>query len=254
MNLTKVKKTLPVIRDYLVAGVSILFIWEIASRLFSIRALPSPFAVSYSFITLLPRELKWHLLISTYRVVTSLVIALAIGIPTGLLLGRNKYFDRLLSPPILLVYPIPKIVFLPVVFVILGLGEASKLFLISLILIFQIIVTVRDAAKNISPQYIVSLVSLGGSELDLYRHVVIPAVLPNVFTALRISTGTAIAVLFFTETFATIEGVGYFIVDAWTRVAYIEMFAGIVGMSVLGLGVFLAVDFLEKRICAWKHQ
>lgn len=242
-----------VVKDYGIAGIGLIAFWGILSQLLSIKALPAPQVAFVSFIALLPGELGRHLLVSAYRVVVSLAVSLVAGIPTGLVMGRNKTLDRFAAPLLLLLYPVPKIVFLPVVLMLLGLGEASKLFLITLIVVFQVIVTVRDAVKNISPQYILSLVSLGGTEADLYRHVIIPAVLPNVFTALRITIGTAIAVLFFTETFATTEGVGYFIVDAWTRVDYPEMFAGIVGMSLLGLLVFLVVDAFERKVCAWKH-
>lgn len=87
--------------------------------------------------------------------------------------------------------------------------------------------------------------------MQLFRYIIFPASLPEIFTAIRLSIGTSIAVLFFTETFATFEGLGFFIMDAWTRVNYSEMFAGIAALSFLGLSLFLLVDFIERVFCFW---
>jgi NitT/TauT family transport system permease protein len=81
--------------------------------------------------------------------------------------------------------------------------------------------------------------------------VVIPAVLPGFFTSLRVSLGTAVAVLFLAETFAADRGLGYLIVDAWTRVSYAEMYAAIFALSLLGLLFFVLTDLLESILCPW---
>lgn len=153
---------------------------------------------------------------------------------------------------IYLLYPLPKIVFLPVVMILLGLGDLSKIFLITLVVFFQILVTTRDAARNVSHAKILAVVSLGAGRLDIYRHVIWPAIIPEIFTALRIGSGTAIAVLFFAESFASSEGLGYYIMDAWTRSAYQEMFAGIIAMGLLGYLLYAGLDALDKKICPWK--
>ncbi|HCG98619.1 MAG TPA: ABC transporter permease, partial [Actinobacteria bacterium] len=86
---------------------------------------------------------------------------------------------------------------------------------------------------------------------QIYKHVVYPASLPKMFTALRIASGTAIAVLFFAESFATEEGLGYFIMDAWSRFNYSDMFGGIVAMALMGLLIYELLDVVERRACAW---
>jgi NitT/TauT family transport system ATP-binding protein len=118
-------------------------------------------------------------------------------------------------------YPIPKIAFLPLIMLFFGLGNLSKIILISLILFFQITLSVRDSVKNIHPSYYLSIKSLGAGKRDLYRHVILPAMLPNLFTALRVSVGTAISVLFFAENFATRFGIGYFIMDSWLKLDWL---------------------------------
>jgi NitT/TauT family transport system permease protein len=93
--------------------------------------------------------------------------------------------------------------------------------------------------------------SLGAGRLDLFREVLVPAALPHGFTALRLGTGTSVAVLFFVESFATTRGLGYLIMDAWGRLDYQGMFVGILGMSLLGAALFEAVNALERIFCRW---
>ncbi len=196
-------------------------------------------------------QLWYHGLISARRIFLSLVIALLLGIPIGLFLGRNLRVDQVVAPFIYLFYPIPKIVFLPLVFVLFGLGDASRVLLITLTVFFQILVSTRDAARSLPLEATYSIRSLGGGRLALYRHVLLPYCLPKVFTALRISIGTASAVLFFAESFATSTGLGYLIMDSWGQFDYEMMIAAIVGMSLLGLVLYSLVELLESRICSW---
>src|SRR5690606_28210055 len=102
-----------------------------------------------------------------------------------------------------ILYPIPKIVFLPVVLLLLGIGNVSKIFLITLILWFQVLVVVRDHASGIRPELIHSVRSLGGGRRALFRFVYLPACLPAVLTAFRVSIRPALAVLFFDYSFAS---------------------------------------------------
>ena len=84
------------------------------------------------------------------------------------------------------------------------------------------------------------------------QHVLIPSALPPAFTALRISCGTGVAVLFFVESFATEKGLGYFIMDSWGRASIELMFVGIIGMSLLGILLYESINYLERHLCAWK--
>ncbi|MBV1735932.1 MAG: ABC transporter permease subunit, partial [Candidatus Desulforudis sp.] len=150
-------------------------------------------------------------------------------------------------------YPVPKIVFLPVIIAIFGLGDFPKILLIVLVIFFQILVTTRDAARKVDQATIDSILSLGASKLQVYRQVIWPAALPDVFTALRIVTGTAIAVLFISETFVSREGLGYFILDAWSRSKWDEVYAGIIAMGLLGIVLYGLLDYLDRKVCRWKH-
>jgi NitT/TauT family transport system permease protein len=231
------------------AILTILVLWWLGASLYNSPALPPPFVVVLSFISDLPILLP-HILVSACRVVYSILLALSLAVPIGLVSYKER-IDSVVSPFIYLLYPIPHIVLLPIIILLLGIGDASKIFLISMIVFFQILVTTRDAARNVSDYYILSLRSMGANEFDVFRHVIFPASLPKILTAMRISIGTAIAVLFFAESFATSSGLGYFILDSWSRADYRSLYAGIISMALLGFSLYLLVEYLEKRFCRW---
>lgn len=239
-------------RDILLTVAALLVVWEVVARLLGISVLPPASEVLLVFFQELPGELGRHLLSSTARTLVSIALAVTLATPLGLAIGQSKTLSRLLSPLVYIVYPIPKIVFLPIVLLLLGVGNVSKIFLIALILWFQVLVVVRDEAGAIRRELIHSVRSLGGGRRALFRFVYLPACIPAVLTAIRVSIGTAIAVLFFAESFATTSGLGYYIiVDTWGRLDYAAMYAGVVAMSLLGLVLFFAVDHLERRLCPW---
>lgn len=239
-------------RSLALAGLSLLIVWQLASLLLDSPVLPPPLLVLAALAKQAPRNLGKHFLASTARVMASTMLAAATATPLGLVMGQSARINRLLSPVIYLLYPIPKIVFLPIVLLLLGIGDTSKIFIIAIIQFFQVLVVVRDEAANLRPELIDSVRSLGAGRRALLRFVYLPASLPAVLTALRVSVGTAVAVLFFAESFATTLGLGYYIfVETWTRLAYAEMYAGVLAMSALGLGMYFLIDGLERRLCRY---
>lgn len=239
--------------EYIVSMVLLLTAWAIAAALVKNAVLPGPFAAIDAFLTAIGGDMLWHFFVSGYRVLVSLALAVLIAVPLGLLLGRNPIFDRMAAPAIYVIYPVPKIVFFPLIMILLGIGDLSKIFIITLIVSFQILVTTRDAAKNVSPAWIYSIRSLGANDWQIYRHVIIPACLPELITALRISLGTAIAVLFLAETVAGSSGLGYYILSAMYRAEFGDMFAGIIAMGLMGLMFYFMIDIFERMFCSWQH-
>ncbi len=236
---------------YLVASAVLLIGWELLSRAVGSQALPGPVPALSDFARLFFSDLLPHAGVSSWRVVASMIVGAAIATPLGLAIGRSPRVDAIAAPIVFLTYPVPKVVFLPVLLVLLGIGNLPKIALITLIVFFQILVTARDAARGIPASAVLSVRSLGATRWQVFHHVVVPAALPDIFTALRISTGTAIAVLFFSETVAGSEGLGYYIIDAWSRIAYSEMFAGIIAMAMLGVVLYELLEIAEARVCRW---
>jgi len=234
------------------AAVVLLILWEVLALIVQIPILPTPLAALSTFARELTQDLGRHFLVSLMRVAASITLAVALATPAGLVLGQSRRLNRLLSPFIYLLYPIPKVVLVPLVLLFLGVGNLPKIVIVTMILFFQILVLVRDSAAGIRPELITSVRSLGAGRRALFRFVYLPASLPAVLTAVRQSIGTAVAVLYIAELFATRYGLGYYIyIQGSTLFDYPKMYAGIIAMSLLGLGLYFIVDAVERRTCRW---
>ena len=232
-----------------------LVIWKTLSLIVASPVLPPPEVVLPVFAAeIFNPVFQEHFAVSGFRVVVSIALSWILAFPAGAVIGYHPSLDRVFSPLIFMTYPIPKMVLLPVIILIFGIGDLPKIILITLILFFQILVAVRDGVRNTDPKYYDSILSMGGSRKDLLIHGVIPAALPHSFTAIRISIGTAISVLFFAESFATEKGMGFLIIDSWGRGDYVMIFAGITGMSLMGFILYLLFSILERRMCPWNFS
>jgi NitT/TauT family transport system permease protein len=229
----------------------LLVAWGALALAVGSPALPGPAVAISAFVTLWP-ELWPEMLVSLGRVLAAMVLGTVLAVPAGLALGRSPRVDAVFAPLVFVLYPIPKVVFLPVLMILLGLGDSPKILLIGMIVFFQILVTARDAAKSVPQASVLSVRSLGASRGQVARHVVFPAALPEIFTALRIGTGTAIAVLFLAESFGGSSGIGWYIGDAWGRIDYPAMFAGILAMALLGVVLYELLDLIEARVTRWR--
>ncbi len=237
-------------RDLLRAILLLLVLWQGLALLVQRPIFPTPLVVLKVFGAELFRELGQHVAASLYRVLASVGLAILMAAPAGLVLGQSATLNRLFAPVIYLLYPIPKVVLVPVLLLLLGVGNGAKILIITLILFFQVLILVRDAAANIRPELLLSVRSLGAGRRALFRFVYLPASLPAILTAVRQSIGTAVAVLYVAELFATRYGLGYYIYyQGSTLFDYPKMYAGILAMSLLGVGLYFGVDTLELVVC-----
>jgi NitT/TauT family transport system permease protein len=200
---------------------------------------------------MLTGELLIHSLYSLFRLFFAVLLALLTGVSVGIGMGMSRRIESILAPLVYVLFPVPKAALLPILFVLFGLGDGSKIMLVWLILFFQVVLSVFDAVKNISEDVFLSAKTLRLTKPQIYRHIVFPAILPNVLSALRTSVGIGIAVLFFAETYATQKGLGYFIMNNWSMLNYKEMYSGIVLMGAIGYCIFSWIDWLKLRLVKW---
>lgn len=232
------------------AGIVLLF-WAVLHLSLSSKIIPGPYETIITFFKLLAGSLWMHVIISIFRITAAVAISMAIGVPLGLWMGFSERADAMITPVAYILYPIPKVAFLPLFMVLFGLGNSSKIILIISVIIFQIILAVRDGVKEIPKELHDSVRSLGLNRWQIYMNLVFPAVLPKILSALRVSIGVSIATLFFSENYATTYGIGYFIMNCWVMVDYVQMFAGILAMSMMGILILKAVDLMERKLCPW---
>ncbi len=237
------------------AFIIVIILWDILACLLGKPFLPAP-ALAFSAFSARIRDgsLLLHLGASARRIGTALIFTALPAIALGFAAGRSKKADAFISPFVYLFHPLPKVAFLPVIMLLFGLGDLAKDILIGLIIFGQILVAARDSAKAVEPRLVESVRSLGAGSAAVLLHVVFPSSLPALLTALRVGLGTAIAILFLAETFATETGLGYFVMDAWARVDYPDMYAAIIALSAFGLLVYALIDFAEDHLCVWRRK
>ena len=245
-------KQRPSFRQVLLLFGGLLLLWELVALPLQLAILPPPTAVIAKMAEIFVPKLWIHLYYSLGRILFGMSIAIILGAAIGYLMGLYPRCGQLLSPLLYFTYPIPKVALLPVVMLLCGLGLLSKTVMIVLIVIFQIILTVRDAVQEIPAETFHIMQSLSANRRQIFREVVFPATLSALLTAARLALGTAISILFFTETYGTSYGIGYFIMDAWLRMNYPEMYAGIFLLSLTGFVLFVLLDWLESRSCRWQ--
>lgn len=237
----------------LLALLAIQLVWFAASVVVNKAILPSPVVVYQAFGSLVKAQLGWHIVVSLRRIFIGMGVALIIGSALGLLMGRSHRWNTFLDPIIYLTYPIPKLALLPMIMLLFGLGEVSKILLIVLIVFPQVVLSVRDAVQGI-PEHLYDIYQcMQASSWQKFKEITLPASFSAVLSTSRISLGTAISVLFFTENYGTKYGMGYFIMDAWTRMDYPMMYGGILVLSGIGFGLFILIDLLGTTM-KWQKK
>ena len=137
-----------------------LALWHIAAESLNRPFLPTPVKVIETFFSEMRKELPEHIWVSTWRIIVSVGIGTGLSAPLAIYTAQNPLLDNILSPLVYFLYPAPKIVFLPLIILFLGLGSPSIMFLIGFIIFFQVFVIVRDAAAQVAPETLDSVRSL----------------------------------------------------------------------------------------------
>ena len=222
-------KQMKVPLDTLIGLIGLFLVWECLYYIVAHPVIPNPIKTMYLFIQLFPVLLP-HIFSSLFRILSAILISVLIGVPLGIWIGASKWANQLLSPLLYLIYPIPKVAFLPVFMLLFGLGDASKISLVVWIIVFQLILSVRDGIKQIDPSYYQVLRMMHASKWQTFIYLLYPAILPQIISGLRVCIGIAVASLFFAENYATQYGLGYYIMNAWSVIDYPQMFCGILAL------------------------
>jgi NitT/TauT family transport system permease protein len=232
----------------------LLALWQGAAVSLDRPFLPTPDRVLMTFIDeMRAGDLGGHFVISLRRVALSIAAGVMLAAPLAILSAQSRWVDRFVRPLMTFAYPAPKVVFLPLIVLFFGLGDESRIFLIGLVIFFQVYVIIRDAAGQVPAQTLESISSLGAGRWQVLRYVYLPISIPAVITALKVSAGTAIAVLYIAEAIGGRTGLGYYIAYEYGSLGYVRMYAGIVAMSLLGLMLFVIFELLERRLTRWQR-
>ncbi|CAM3257227.1 ABC transporter permease [Vagococcus fessus] len=239
----------------------ILGIWFIAteSGLVASRLVPSPVQVVKTFFKIVKEGYNgvsfWsHLGISLYRLALSSFLALITAIPLGLMSGFFKPFRAIVDSIVQFYRPLPPLAYYTLLILWLGIDESSKVMLLFLAAFAPIYLACVSAVSNINPDLILSAQSLGASKKEVFKTIVLPACLPEIFTGLRTAIGVAYTTLVSAEMVAATSGVGWMVIDASRYLKSDVMFVGIILLGITGVLLDIGVRKLEEKVVFWKGK
>jgi ABC-type nitrate/sulfonate/bicarbonate transport system permease component len=199
-------------------------------------------------------ELWSNLGLTLYRSFAGFLIAAAAGIPLGVLIARNRaarwFFDPLLSAG----FPMPKIAFLPIVTLWLGFHDVSKITMVVLDAVFPVVTAAIAATAAVERELVWSARSLGASERELLREVVLPAALPQIFTGLQVALPIALIVAIVAEMKMGGLGLGGAMITASRFADSPGVFAGIVEIAAAGYLLVRLMALLRRRMLLWHAE
>jgi NitT/TauT family transport system permease protein len=234
-----------------------LAVWECLPRLGLVnRTFLPPFsAVVSMFIEMLQSgELGDHLSASAGRALSGLVLAGAVGVPLGLVIGWYRRVADVLNPLLELFRNTAPLALLPVFVLMLGMGEVSKVAMVFYACLWPILLNTVSGVRNVDPLLVRSARSMALTQTRLFAHVVVPASLPSIFTGIRLASAYSILVLIAAEMVGAKAGLGYLVNYAQFTFEIAKMYAGIVTLSLLGLALNQGLVLVERRLTAWKGE
>jgi NitT/TauT family transport system permease protein len=188
---------------------------------------------------------------SLIRILSGFGLAAIVGVATGIMLGRSRLAGDLLGPLTELARPIPAIAVVPVAILLFPTDEAGIVFITFLAAYFPIMVSTRHAVRALPTLWEDSVRTLGGGRRDVLTQVVVPGILPGVFGGLSVGMGVAWICVISAEMISGRLGVGYRTWQAYTVLAYPQVFVGIITIGVLGFATSAAVELIGRRATRW---
>jgi len=189
--------------------------------------------------------------ISLQRSGIAFAAAVGLGIPLGLFMGQIPAVERALDPILQLFRQTSALALYPVFILLLGLGEASKVFVIFWATLFPILLATIGGVKEVDRRLIEMARTYGASRLTVFRRVVLPASVPQIFVGLRLSATTALLLLIAAEMIGANKGVGFQVMNAQYNFQIPLMFAAILLLALLGLAANAVLVALQRRLCRW---
>jgi ABC-type nitrate/sulfonate/bicarbonate transport system permease component len=213
---------------------------------------PAPTSiVKELYALLLTGELWMHLGDSVYRAVCGYFLASLLGIGVGLLVAWSRFVEDLIDPLIELIRPVSTFAVIPIFFIWFGIGDVSKVLIITKACFFPIVLNTIAGIKGVDPKLIQAARSLGAEGVALWTRVLIPSALPMILTGTRVATSMSVTTLVGVEMLSADSGIGFMVIDAQRVFATEKMFAGILILSALGFSFDRVARLIQNRVLAW---
>jgi len=228
--------------------------WEAATSGFHLidpMFLPAPTQIGVTFVNLAQGQLGTHVALSLFRISSGFLLAMAVGVPLGILSFYEKWRKVIMSY-VQMIQPIPPIVYLPILILWLGMGEESKIVVVVSAAVFPIIINTASAVRNVRKDYSKVAKMLGAKKRQIIQKVVFPSILPEIFTGFRVGWAVAWKTLIAAEMIAASAGLGIMTIQARWLYRADQVFVVAALIAVIGIVSDRAFIKLEGRLMPWR--
>lgn len=235
-----------------------LVLWEVLPHVVAMREgtklfFAPPSAVAATLWRMFADGTVWGPLgLSATGFALGLGLAILAGVPFGVLLGRSETMNALFDPFVTAFNATPRLVFLPILVVWLGLGLPSKVVIVFAGAVFPLLINTYEGVRNTDRLLVNVVRSFGAKEWDVARMVVVPNALPYIVAGLRLAIGRAVLGVVVSEFFGSTGGLGVVMVQAASQYKVDIVFAGIILFTALSLAMTTLVKLLELRLARWR--
>jgi len=244
-------------RIWIIRLLSVVFVigaWEVLGRQVDPLFLSFPSAIAISAARLVSTgELFTALASSLQSLILAFIIASVAGISLGLLIGRYKSVEAATDWLVNALYATPLVAIIPLVILWFGLGNGAKLFIVTILAVFPILINTIAGVRNVPPQLIELGNAFAANEREIFTKIILPSALPYMMTGLRLGIGRAIIGMVVAEFFTAITGLGALIVKYGNQYDTATMFVPIFVLMLLGVTLSIAVRRAEQWIAPWRY-
>ncbi len=237
--------------------VGVFFVWLLATRAAGSIFFPVPSDVlPATWNDWLADGPTWNenIIPSVIRLLYGYFLAAFVSIVLGIAIGRSRFLSELLEPSIHFLRAIPPPALLPLFIIILGIGDLQKVVLIAFGVAPPILLNTIDGARSVEALQLDTAAAYQIGRWDRLTGVILPAAAPKIFAGLRVSMSLAVILMVISELFAATDGLGFRINQASRNFAYVDMWAGLVVLSLLGIALNIALSVIESRILRWSSN
>jgi ABC-type nitrate/sulfonate/bicarbonate transport system permease component len=194
-----------------------------------------------------------HLSASLVRIGVGFLAGGSIGLLAGFLLGQFASIRRVFEPLIVAFYTIPKLSILPLLLLIFGIGEETKILMVGLSVVFVVLINTMAAVASVPSGYLDAARSFEASRWETTWYVLLPAALPQVFVGLRIGWGMAVITIVGAEFVAAKAGIGFLVWNSWNLGIPQGMYIGILTISIVGVCGNAVINLAQAAVTPWSR-
>ena len=225
------------------------------SGLINPALVPTPGQVARRFWQLLTTaRLPLDIVMSTQRVVIGVALGIVAAVPVGFVLGWYRNVRAFIDPLMNFFRALPPIALIPLVIVYFGIGEVAKIVVLFYASFFAGVIVMYEGIAQISPIYVRVSRTLGATDSEIFRKVIIPLTVPHLLTALRVALGVAWATLVASELIAAQQGLGALIQNASSFFQLDIIYVGIICIGLIALAMDLVLRAIARRLVAWQER